>query len=270
MFGRKIISLFLILFAFAFFVTGAMAEEKPHFDGFIKPSSKYVWRGYELSDDSMIVFLDGAVSYKGFAAELWCDFDTDHEPTDEVDDTGNMELWETDLILSYSDSYNLYGKDLSYTIGWLYYDYDSRAIGENQEIYLSLGYDTFLSPCLTVYREVEIGEAYYASLDLSYSFPLEGEVLGQSGCSVDMGCKASYMYDEDGDPDGDGSSYDAFHDGVLWAGLSIPYGKYLTISPTLNYSFALESESEDFMEAASIDGDDSDFFWGEIAFSVSF
>lgn len=48
------------------------------------------------------------------------------------------------------------------------------------------------------------------------------------------------------------------------------YGKYWTITPKLNYSFALESESEDLMEVASYDGDDSDFFWGGVTLSLSF
>ncbi len=244
------------------FFTAASAQEKPSFDGSITPTSQYIWRGYEFSKDSLVFFLDGVVSYKGFAAEIWVDLDTDYKGTKSGynrDKQGNIELWETDLVLSYSNSIN----ELNYSFGWIYYDYNNLN-DENQEIYLSFGYDTFLSPTISLYREIEVGEAYYAALDFSHSFPLE------NGWLFDLGGKVSYMYDEDGDIDGSGSTYNAFHDCVIWTGLTIPYGEYWTISPTINYSFPLESDSEDFMEFYSYDGNDSNFFWGSIQFSVSF
>lgn len=250
-----IISVIIGLF---FSSSPALAEDKPSFNGSATATSKYVWRGYELSKDSLVFFLDGAVSYKGFAAELWVDLDTDYEGTDDIDQKGNIELWETDFILSYSNSID----KISYSFGWIYYDYATLAVGENQEIYASIGYDTILSPTLSVYREIEVGEAYYVSLDLSHSIDL------QNNMTMDGGFKAGYMYDEDGDLDG--GSYSEFHDGLVWVGLSVPLGDYFTMSPSVNYSFPLTSDSKDLIEAGSFDGNDSNFFWASIELSTSF
>ncbi len=251
------VSIFITFFI-AILATSVNAEEKPQFTGSITPTSKYVFRGYELSKDSLCIFLDGAVSYKGFSAGIWADLDTDYYGTEDEDEQGNMELYETDFILSYSNNF----KKFNYTLGYIYYDYEEMATGENQEVYASLGLDSFLSPTITCYREIEIGTAYYTTLDLSHSYPLA------NGYSVDGGVKVSYLYDQDGDPDG--SSYSAFHDGVIWAGLSIPLGKYFNLSPKIHYSFPLESDSEDNIEAASFDGDDSDFVWGSLQLSMKF
>ena len=255
----------LIGLIFCFFVsptfagTALAADTKPEFSGSATATSKYVWRGYELSKDSLVFFLDGAVSYKGFAAEVWTDFDTDYYPTKDMDDKGNMELVETDLILSYSNSID----NFNYSFGWIYYDYyyDELAIGENQELYGSLGIDTLLSPTLSVYQEIEIGQATYVSLDLSHSVELKDDL------SLDGGVKFGYMYDEDGD---NGGSYSAMHDGLAWLGLSMPLDDYWTLSPTINYSLPLSDDAEDNIETASYNGDDSMFFWGSLTLSTSF
>ena len=38
--------------------------------------SQYIWRGYELSRDSVVIFPTMTVGYKGFAVNLWADLDT--------------------------------------------------------------------------------------------------------------------------------------------------------------------------------------------------
>ena len=55
--------------------------------------SKYVWRGWELSDDSIVIQPSMSVAYKGFGMNLWGNLDTDLY--------GTTNKWnETDLTLS--------------------------------------------------------------------------------------------------------------------------------------------------------------------------
>ena len=63
--------------------------------------SQYIWRGYELSRDSVVIFPTMTIGYKGFAVNLWADLDT------RFTGSANKEfkLQETDVTVSYSNSY---------------------------------------------------------------------------------------------------------------------------------------------------------------------
>ncbi len=254
---KKPVSFFgvIVLILFVSVSVGWAGQNKPTFSGSVTASSKYVFRGYEYSRDSLVFFLDGAVSYKGFSAGIWADMDTDHYRTEDMDNKGNMELYETDLSLSYSNSVD----EFNYSVGWVYYDYEDYATGENQEVFASLGLDTLLSPTLNVYSEIEDGEAYYASLDLSHSTDLTDSL------ALDCGAKAGYEYDEDGASGG--GTYSELHDGLLWAGLSMPLGDNWSLAPAVNYSFPLSGDSEEELEN---DKGDSRYFWGSLSLSTSF
>jgi hypothetical protein len=63
--------------------------------------SQYVWRGYELSKDSFVIFPSLTVGYKGFDLNVWVDFDTHYKGT------GTHELWETDWVLTYSNNWEV-------------------------------------------------------------------------------------------------------------------------------------------------------------------
>ncbi len=56
-----------------------MAEDKPTAEVSVLASSKYVWRGFELSDDSIVLQPSATVAYKGFSANLWGNLDTDQD-----------------------------------------------------------------------------------------------------------------------------------------------------------------------------------------------
>jgi len=67
----------------------------------------------------------------------------------------------------------------------------------------------------------------------------------------------------------DNEGYSEFHDGVLSAAMSFPIGKYITITPELDWSFPLSSEAKDFYKDNSFEGDDN-FVYGGVAASFSF
>lgn len=78
----------------------ALAEEEvPSADLSVAVLSDYIWRGQELSYDSIVVQPSMTVSYMGFSANLWGNLDTDPYAPGE-DDPANWS--ETDFTLSYS------------------------------------------------------------------------------------------------------------------------------------------------------------------------
>ena len=227
--------------------TAALAEEAaPSADASVSFLSKYVWRGYELSDDSVVIQPSLSVSYMGFGANLWANLDTDYIGTDST-------KWnETDLTLSYDGAVD----KLGYGVGYIYYALDS--VNDTQEIYGTLSYDTLLSPSLTVYYDIDdFSGDWYANLSISHSFALSEAV------SLDLGFAAGYYYVDDGD-------YSALHDGVLSASISFPVGKYVTISPELHYSFPLSNDAKDFYTATSVDGNDDGYVYGGVTASFAF
>jgi len=228
-------------------------EEKPSADATIGISSKYVWRGYELSRDSMVLFPSATVSYKGFAFNLWGALDTDQYNPGARE---TNEWLETDLTLSYDGSYEKFG----YGIGYIYYEIEGG--DDTQDIYASLSYDMILTPTLTVYRDISGADVTYVTLGVSYSLPLNEKL------SLDLGAQGGYMDDNTND-------YDAWHDGLLSASISFPINEYVTITPELNYSFALSSKASDPNQVASMEnfsktGTDDDFIFGGISVSFAF
>lgn len=250
------ISLATILIGFLALGGIALAEsEKPTCDASLTVYSQYIWRGYELSKDSVVFFPEITVSYKGFGFTIWGDLDTDFvgENTD-----NRMEMFETDYVLTYSNNVDM----LKYTLGWIYYDVDG---GEDQEVYAVLGLDTFLSPEISVWRGIEHTDSWYFNFAISHSFEL------QNGWSIDVGGWIAYYDIPDGDIDG--SDYNEWHDATIWAGLNIPLNDWCTLTPSINYSFALSGDSEDYLEAKNkefADDKESNFFYGGVTLAISF
>ncbi|MFT5731271.1 MAG: hypothetical protein ACI8PB_005468 [Desulforhopalus sp.] len=86
--------------------------------------NQYVWRGYELSKDSLVIQPSFSVDYKGFGVNLWGDFDTDQYDLD----TGNWN--ETGLTISYSGAVS----GVTYDIGYIYYALEDGE-EDTQEVY---------------------------------------------------------------------------------------------------------------------------------------
>lgn len=239
-----------------------MGEESnaPTADVTIGMYSKYVWRGYELSKDSLVIQPSVTVGYRGFAFNLWGNLDTD-QATPLYDEDGNN--WnETDMTLSYDGSYGMLG----YTVGYIYYALEG--IDDTQEIYGGLSVDVIGAPTLTVYRDIASAPGWYITLAVSHSFDLMDDL------ALNLGAKVSYLAVDDAstlaDPNDATSSYSDFHDGVLSLSMSYTVTDNLVITPELYYSFALGGDARDVLEDASADGDDSSFVYGGISASFSF
>lgn len=231
--------------------TAVMAEDaKPEADLTVGVYSKYVWRGWTYSKDSLVIQPGISVGYKGLGFGLWGNVDASDITT--PDESINMN--ELDITLSYDGSIN---EKIGYSLGYIYYDFDGPA-SESQEIYAGISFETFLSPSITVYKEITGIAGYYVSLGISYSVPV-GET------ALDLGASIGYYDDED--------TYNEFHDGLISASVSFPVNDYLTITPELYFSFALSGDASDAIELANlgVTGEsDSSFVYGGVSASFAF
>lgn len=232
---------------------GAEEEEAPSASADISALSKYVWRGYELSDDSLVIQPSVTVGYKGFGLNLWGNLDSDLVGTDEAEWT------ETDMTLSYDRAFG----PVSMGVGYIYYALDNA--NDTEEVYLSACLDVLLSPTLTIYRDINELPGWYLNLGISHSFQLPHDI------TLDLAGSVGYYYSDDDDfvEVGTTRKYRNLHDGLISAGLTIPVGKYITVSPTVSYSFPLSSDADDLLEEASY-SDDSSFLYGGVTLSIAF
>jgi len=220
--------------------------------------SQYIWRGLELSRDSLVIFPSMTVGYKGFAVNLWADLDTRFTGTEEKE----FKLQETDVTVSYSNSYEPW--KLNYSLGWILYDYQPTA-GEpdgtirdtkNQEIFATLGLNTLLKPTFSVYNEIEIGQAWYFLLGVAHSFPV------YCNWSLDLAATVSYLIDHSYD------DFDNFHDGNISAGLKIPINNNLSIAPKIQYSFPLSGDASDRIKDSAF-SHNNNFVYGGLVLDLT-
>lgn len=223
--------------------------------------SQYIWRGYGLSRDSLVIFPTLTVGYKGFAVNLWADLDTRFGRGGGTEDR-EFKLQETDVTVSYSNS--IAPLKLNYTLGWILYDFqplEGNADGsikdtKNQEIFVTLGVDTLLKPTFSAYQEIETGKAWYFQLGVSHSFPVYKD------WSLDLAGSLSYLNNKSTD------DFSDFHDGNISAGLKIPLNKYLSIKPNMQYSFPITSAASRQIEDMSF-GTNHQYVYGGLIIDLS-
>ncbi|RPI53307.1 MAG: hypothetical protein EHM49_04490 [Deltaproteobacteria bacterium] len=257
---RKTVLVVLVYCMFTGGFARAADEEKPAADLTVSVLSQYIWRGFALSDDSVVVQPSMTIAYKGFAFNLWGNLDTDP--------IGDIDNWnETDMTISYNWTRSCMG----FSAGYIYYALD--AVEDSQEIYFSLGLNTLLSPTVTFYREIYHAPHWFITGDISHSFALPREM------SLVLGAQVSYLISDDEgaypEVDDDGvveGEYDNFHHGVLSAALNIPVSEYVTVTPEIYWSFPLCDDSESLTRDAglSVTDDNDNFVYGGVSVSFAF
>jgi hypothetical protein len=236
----------------------AAEEEKPTASAAMGLFSKYVWRGYELSNNSMVVQPSMTLGYKGFTMNLWGNLDTDFDDRDPA--TADKKEWnETDLTLEYARKFG----PVKLGVGYIYYSLDG--VDDSEELYMSAALDVFLTPTITVYREIAHAPGWYVRFGIGHSFDVG------KGMSLDLAGTVAYSYsDDDAVTEANSTDkYRAFHDGNLSAGLKIPIGKYVVVNPVIAYSFPLSDAAKDRIRATSF-SNESDFLYGGVNVSLSF
>lgn len=222
------------------------AEDKPTANITTDFLSQYIFRGYALSRDSLVIQPSFTASYKGFSANVWGNLDT-HESTEILNNTNTAAWNETDLTLSYTRT--LYG-DLSGTVGYVYYA-TKYTVRDTMEGYFGLSYALpWFNVAVTTYREFWHLPSWWLQFDVSRNFKLPWYDM-----SVDTGLSIGYL-------DISGVDYAEFHSGQLSAALNIPIGKYLTVSPKIGFAFALGDTASDNIKLGSVDRQSNHVFGG--------
>ncbi len=253
-------------------------EEKPTADATAAVLSKYIWRGYELSRNSIVIQPSFTVGYKGFSANLWGNMDT-RPYYSGTDDKSYSSAWnETDFTLSYSKTlglFNIGGGYIYYGLSSLNPDAADRP--DSQEIFASVGLNTILSPTLTVYREIDHYHNWYFLLGISHAFEFNKMI------SLKLAATASYLLstDESTYPEFDGDAlatnkkFSNFHDGSISVSLPVKVTSYITLTPTVSYVFPLSTDAKNEMKGFGLSGAapndrDSSFLYGGLMASITF
>jgi hypothetical protein len=235
-------------------------EPKPYSSVAATFASKYIWRGYELSKDSMVIQPSATVGYRGFEFNLWGNLDTN----DQLSGAKKAKWNETDMTLTYT--YDT--KPVKLTGGYIYYAFSYQ--DDSQELFLKIAGNCLLTPTLSVYREIANYPGWYFNLAVSHSFNLTKEITLDLGASV--GYQASdtdkiVKYNSNLTPTTD--RYNAFNDGQVSLGLTIPFAKYFAVKPMVAYNFPLSDDAKNRIKGTSLSGN-SDFFWGGVTLTASF
>ncbi len=247
----------IVILIMAAYVSSASAEEVNEADKVTGSASvgvfnRYIFRGYELSRDSVIIQPALTASYKGFSASMWGNIDTDENPTQSfVPDTEDQKSFnETDLTLSYT-----YAIDkLALTGGYIFYS--TRYTNETEEVFVSATYDILLKPTLAIYRDITEYTGTYINFSVAHSLPVYKEI------TLDLGASAGYFAGssnywktyERSTGTYTGDKYSAFHDGMIKAGFAIPVAKNAVIQPLVQYWFPLSDKAK-----RTVDGNSYNF-----------
>jgi hypothetical protein len=277
---RRNLCLLVLLILTALAVPGAplrAEEEKPTGEVAAAVLSQYIWRGYELSRNSIVIQPSMTVGYKGFSVNAWGNLDTKpYSPAG----TSYASAWnETDLTISYAKTLGL----VTVGGGYAYYSLtslnrDAPDRNDAQELFATVSFNTLLTPTLTVYKEIDHYRNWYFLLGVSHRVELNKML------SLDLAATASYLLSTDADtypkfngnalPTGD--KFSNFHDGTLSVSLPIKAASYITVTPTLSYIFPLSGDAKDEMKGFGLKGSatpaerDSSFVVGGIKVSFAF
>jgi hypothetical protein len=244
------IALTLMVFA------GSLYAEETKTSGYasVDVMSNYVWRGQKLSN-SWVVQPSVGITYGVFGANIWANYDSDAK-IDEGD--GHGEFNETDITLNYTRSID----KITLTAGYIYYALNNA--NDTQELYLSAGYDTLLTPTLTLYYDFDEGNGAFLVASISHSFEVSKDIALNLGASASYNINNKVMgFDKDGD------DFSNFYNGEVSSSLSIPISKAITLTPKIAYSFPLSNDAKNAIKSISDDGD-KDIFYGGINMTLSF
>jgi hypothetical protein len=234
----------LCLLALLCIVPSALHAEEQKLTGSATLSlfSQYVFRGYELSKNSLVIQPSVTLSYYGFSANVWGNFDIDQHETQSFfpRETGNSRWNETDLTLSYTHSFGKW----NLTGGYIWYG--TVYAKQTQEVFVSVGYDIITKPVFSIYQDISRYGGTYFQLAFSHSQPVYDKI------TLDLGASFSYMWGQSNywktysqwSEDYTGGRYSAFHTGMVTAGFTIPVTKNFSIQPVTQFWFPLSGKAQ--------------------------
>ncbi len=252
-------------------------EDKVTGETAVSVLSTYIWRGQELIRHSVVVQPSATISYKGFSANIWGNLDTNPYSAGNSEYSANFT--ETDITLSYS----IAGGKFRAGSGYIYYALPAPYAGgtdplDSQEVFVTLGLDTILTPALTIYKEIDHYHQWYATLGFSHVFQFT-EMIG-----LKLAATASYLKSDEAAtyPKFDSSAlptndkYNNFHDATVSVALPLTLTKNLTVTPMATYVFPLCDDARHEMKGRGLQGTTlpadrkSSFLYGGVTASFTF
>ncbi len=240
---------------------GWAEEQKPSTDLSVDILSQYVWRGFALSNDSVVIEPSMTVSYLGFYVNFWGNYDTDQETN------GEAKWNETDFTFGYTYDQLPYG--LALDVGGIYYALDGTK--DSFELFLGLSGTcpvTGASLGLTLYREISHYPGWWVEISAGkdFSLPWYQSTLSLSASAMYLDSNDRSAYPDPDNPDDEFSGWLYLQ---LGAETNIPVGEYLSLTPKIYYQFALTGDAKDLLSAGSWD-ENHDHFYGGINLNFAF
>ena len=232
--------------------------DRPEFSGAVEMYSQYVYRGFGLSRGSVVFQPSMTVSYKGFSATLWGNFDTnERNPSGRTNPNRNAAKWnETDFIAAYTREVL---KNLTLSGGMKYYAVDSNnAPDDTVEVFGTVAYKfPWFDVGFLAYWDVANQPGWFLGWYVRKNFilPIQMKMLA-SKPSLDLlaGWSAFLSSDREAYPTESGSFYRSMHAGLLKAALNFPVHKHVTITPMIVYWYGLGGQSTYTIRTLSWDG----------------
>jgi hypothetical protein len=190
-------------------------------DAYVGVYSKYLWRGFDLSEDDSFVVQPGTdVSINAFTVSFWANIS---------ENTGEMN--EVDLTLDYSRDL---GELVSFSLGNIFYNVDDA--DDTNELYVGVTLNTILEPSLTIYYDYdEFDGNMYTVAAIGHGLDLADNL------SVGVGATASYLYDDELD-----DSW--FHFMEVSANVDYAMNDNLSVGASALLSEPLSNDAEDYVD----------------------
>ena len=243
-----------LLAVMMFAATEALAAGPVDVKAELGVQSKYVFRGYLLSDGP-VVQPSVTVKLKGLSLGLWGNMDLSDESDFDTKKTGEMN--EVRATLRYNRSFVL----LNVSAGVIHYMYPYKAYeSATTEIFVHAGGTVPGHPAVTIYKDVDEAEGLYGEITASQTIPI-GLLFGlEISGGLGLGSK----------------EYNKFYfkkkdftltDVRVDLGVPIGIGELVKIRPGVTYTGILNSDIRDTLDAKDIN--DQNVYFG-ITASVSF
>lgn len=205
----------------------------------------YIWRGQRLVDKPVVQPWVN-LGFGNFTFGTWANMNTKGK---------SGEFNEIDLSVDYTNSLT---DTISYSVGIIRYEFPNTTAEGTAEIYAGLSFDTFLSPSVTLYYDIDEVDGCYLSFGAGHQIELSESVCLDMSASLGWG---SSDYNEA--YWGEDSS--KMQDLTLSLAMPVALGNW-TLTPSVNYVSIMSSS---LRETNTYDGK-SDYVYAGIGLSTSF
>jgi hypothetical protein len=239
------------------------AEDKPTASAGVDILSQYIWRGFALSRNSAVLQPSVTLGYKGFSVNVWGNFDTGENAPAALTTRKGANWNETDFTFGYSREIfksEKWLKALTVNLGCIYYAYDKVLYpqGDSFELYYGLVADFNIFK-IGVQGNTEVFHypGNWITVGISRVFDLPWHKM-----TLELGNNYIFLFSRDfvafpATPFSNPTSTRSFSgplSGQIYATLTIPINKYITIAPKGGFWYGLGGNSTQLLRFGSWGG----------------